>query len=524
MKSLIILFAGNSRDYQFDKVFNGKSAFARTLDWADTITEDKNIAVLCTDDNISLVQEEINACGIKAECVNRKNYSQEDLFAVLAELSSKDDYSMVLYSYACLPFINTGLCRELIDTHTKYLAEYSFADGYAKGCACEILDKGLCQILLNLVKTKDDVFKSAAVNDESIFNLIKTDINSFEIETVISNIDWRLYRFNFSCNSLENFTACKNLYEKAGECSDVQELTKIASKEVSVLKTVSAFFNIQLEKKSGDNNPYSPYTKLECSSPESMSLEKFKVLVKKIAAFNKDAVIGLSLWGEPLLHPDFIDAALEVLKNPGLSLLIETNGVQLSSDAESRLSELASYCGEKTCNGYEKLMWIVSVDAMTEETYQKIHPGKKLSDALNFIAMLKKYFSSGVYPQFVRMNVNEDELESFYRTYKDSSLCNGNFVIQKYDSFCKKMSDEKPADLSPLERLPCWHIRREMNILADGNVVRCKDSLFENVTGNVFESSLEDIWACNDSIVKEHIDCNYCQQCRDCDEYYTYNF
>ena len=48
---------------------------------------------------------------------------------------------------------------------------------------------------------------------ESIFNLIKTDIKSFEVETVLSEEDFRLLRLSFHCGKKESFIACQKLYE-----------------------------------------------------------------------------------------------------------------------------------------------------------------------------------------------------------------------------------------------------------------------------------------------------------------------
>ena len=82
----------------------------------------------------------------------------------------------------------------------------------------------------------------------------------------------------------------------------------------------------------------------------------------------------------------------------------------------------------------------------------------------------------------------------------------------------------KPADLSPLERNVCWHLRRDMVILTNGDVPFCKEYVLDGIIGNVFEQDLAEIWKKTDDVVKEHICQKYNSKCGNCDEYYTFNF
>ena len=123
------------------------------------------------------------------------------------------------------------------------------------------------------------------------------------------------------------------------------------------------------------------------------------------------------------------------------------------------------------------------------------------------------------------MKLNEDELETFYRFWHGSeSPSGGKVIIQKYDSFCGLLSDEKPADLSPLKRNPCWHIKRDMNVLADGSVPMCRECIYSNIVGNVFSEGIESVWKKTRDFVRNHIECKFDEKCGACDEYYTYNF
>ena len=558
MKSLIILFAGNSGDFSFENTFGGKSAFYKTLEWAKNVGPECGITVLATEKEKSLVTQQFESFksefsySAKFSIKLEENWTNEKLFSLLTECAEESGCDYVFYSSAFCPFLNIELTKKLISTHEEYKSEYCFADGYPYGVSPEILDKGLCKILSELIKSKDEL-KNAPVTKDSVFDLMKTDINSFEIETEISEIDWRLYRFSFCSDKKENHLLCRALYDLYSEnpeaavgseslgadaaacnvsCCDVQKLISLAANNVKTLKTIPAFFNIQITGEYKSDTPFCAYTlykdKLDQSKKAPMSLENFKALVKNIADFNPDAVVSLSLWGECLLHPDFFEMAKEVLSYPGLSLLIETSGFDLGTEGIAEklesLSVIAKNAGLRK-NGYPALIWIVYIDAMSQNVYQLIHPGQNLERANASLKLLNNLFPDSTYAQFLRVNQNEDELESFFRTYKEKDyLSGGRFIIQKYDNFCGELPDYKVADLSPIDRLPCWHLRRDMNILCNGDVPVCKNMSFEAPVGNVFTQGLKEIWSGINAVLSEQIEKKYCKGCSNCDEFYTFNF
>lgn len=537
MKSLIVLFADNYSEYGFEKVFAGKSAFYKSLEWAKNVKDSLGIKIFCSTENQNLIKAQIDEFCLetsfsgKISSIEKDKWTNENLFYELSQVAKESECDYVVYSFAFCPFLDIKLSQNLISTHERFMSEYSFSDGFPFGVSPELLDKGLCNILSELIKTKPEL-KDKNVTENSIFDLIKTDINSFEIETEISSVDWRLYRFNFSCDKKENFIACKSLYDEIQNLSqedknDIQKIISLASKSSKVLKTIPAYFNIQITSEESSENPYSPYKKFSKGLNGKMDFGQFKTIVKKINDFNPSAIVSLSLWGNPLLHPEFFNFVNEVLNYPELCVLIETDWINISDEFLSELKILSDkvHSLAKRKNGYDPIMWLVNVDAMSQNVYEKIHPGKKLDSVFDSIKVLSNLFNDKVYAQYLRLLENEDELEFFYRTFKESnSLTNGKLIVQKYDDFCKKMPDYKPADLSPLDRFPCWHLRRDFNILYNGNVPVCKNLSFDKSFGNVFESELEDIWNNMSSFLIADINKSYCEDCKNCDEYYTYNF
>ena len=508
MKTIVIFYSEDSK-YAAEKVFGGKSALELTSEWASSLN--------------------LTSYTVKSSTLS-------DLLTDMKKLCDENQADTVLFSYNDLPYLNKELSQKILDSHIEYKSEYTFADGYPYGFAPEALNAGTIGILAELSKTSQKALGDAPVSRDSIYNLIKTDINSFDVETIIADSDWRLLRLAFHCGKKDNFMQCKALFEATGGdtavFADVEKLSELASKNPACLKTVPGFYNIQISDKANYESIYLPEHNY---SQNTISYEKCAALVDQIAEFSEKAVISLSAFGEPLFQPEFLKIVEKALSYKGLSVFFETDGLAVSPDFAEKLAQIEKSASPRT-NGWQKIMVAVILDAASEQTYQKIHknsPAGAFQTAVNSVALLQTALPGSVYPQFVRMNENEAELEAFYRYWNEkSNPSGGNLIIQKYDDFAGQLPPCKPADLSPLERDPCWHLRRDMTILYNGDVPACRTCWNQNITGNVFNQSLEEIWHKTDLLLENHINKNYCcngqsgkcANCEKCDEWYTFNF
>ena len=52
----------------------------------------------------------------------------------------------------------------------------------------------------------------------------------------------------------------------------------------------------------------------------------------------------------------------------------------------------------------------------------------------------------------------------------------------------------------------------------------CREDLGEKILGNVFKDGLELLWEKLSGELEGHMKGEYCEKCRNCDEYYTFNF
>lgn len=516
MKNFVFLYAGMDSTYVFDKVFSNNSAFGSSLAWAKKIPECEGIAIFTSLKNELMVKEEIDLGDLQnVQIIKKDKWFCADIIKEMSKIMSSVKSTNAIYSSADKVFLDINLTKEILECHEKYIAEYTFADGYPYGFSPEVIHSGTLNILSSFVDEKFLEEGSAEVSNECIFNLLKKDINSFEVEAVIAPKDYRLLRFDFSCEIKRNFVACKRLFNKAMENKlemDAKTLSDFAEKCVEIQQTLPSFYNIQISSKM---NSFPIYLPRKDFGKENMELEKFNQIMSQIEEFSDDGVVGIGAFGEPLLVENIDLYIQEIIKHKNLSVLIETDGVLVTEELAQRISKISN----------SKVIWIVSIDASSKEMYSKIFNNDLFEKAVSSISILEPLFPGNVYPQFTRMNENEDELESFYRYWHDNnSPSKGKLIIQKYDDCCKTLPNRKPADLSPLERNVCWHLKRDMTILCNGDVPLCKQFAFSSFIGNVFNEDIKEIWGKTIATVENHINGEYGEKCRDCDEYYTFNF
>jgi len=526
MKSVVVVFAGNKIGFKYEKVFEGKSAFEKVIDWSCKVKDSVQTVVLCNKENLPFVNESLQNKN-NISIVEDENWTNACIAKYVSESINRFKADFAVFAWGDTPFINKKITDDIIESHIEYKAEYTFADGFCGGLTVEAIDKGAAAIISCLANDSQKEAGCKNAERNAFFSIMSGDINSFEIETILSDKDYRMLRYEFECTSKSGYESCKKLFDESinstndlSTCDyDIYKVSDLAESLASIKQTLPAFYNIQISNSYNTKSIYCPYDKVfgEKKLP-LMDIEKFSILAKKISEFSGEAVVSLSLFGEPSLNPDFIKIIKEILKYKDLKVFVETDGLNITKEVLEDISN--------TTDAKSRIYFTVQLDAAEKTMYEKINgiSGEYFEKAKNSIGLLNTYFPGQVYPQFTRMNANEEQLESFFRFWKEKdSPSGGQLLIVKYDSFAQLLSDEKPADLSPLERNECWHIRRDMNILSDGSVVICRTRADE-IVGNVFSDDLEKIWKKITPEVQNHIEKKYCEKCKACDEYYTFNF
>ncbi|GHV37079.1 spiro-SPASM protein [Spirochaetia bacterium] len=529
MNALAVLYGGRLFPSAFEKVFEGKSALDLALERVRLFPGVGKVVLLGAEGTA------YPGLPPDTELVSRPNWTRKGLLETLSALSAGFDFTF--FAWADCPFPDPALAAAIAERHLKYAAEYSYADGWPYGFAPELLSPGTAGILAKIAGEDD-----SPVERDSLFAVLQKDINAFDIETEISSIDLRSHRLSLSADSKRNLLLLTRFAEaararggapdKASPVPAAADAADIIASGPEILRTLPNFYPIQVSgacPQSCAICPYSPF-----AGGAFLELPQFEALLDKIIAFSGDAVIDLSLWGEISLHPRRLELVKLVLDRPELSLIIETSGVGWKSNDLEAIAGLAaradSAAGRRST--LPALSWIVSLDSADPRRYQEIR-GPGFAEAVDCAKALLALFPKDAYVQAVRTAGAEDDIEQFYRFWKESAP-NGaaNIIIQKYDDFCGALPKKQASDLSPVQRRPCWHLMRDMPILLDGTVPLCREDLSalkgadgeKRILGNAFTDPLETIWGRGAQFYEGHCLRKYEGSCAECDEYYTYNF
>jgi spiro-SPASM protein len=520
MNALLVLFANNLPEQAFEPLYYGKNSVSLAVEQAKKFPGIGKTVLLASSGDFFF----LNSFPIE----QRESWTKQSLLERIAELQA--GFDCAYFVFADCPFLDPSLASSMIERHLRYAAEYSYADGWPYGLAPEILSPGTAAILAK-INANDE----GRVERDILFSVIQKDINAFDIETEISKVDLRCHRLNLCADSKRNLLLLQNFIAAYGQkIPDASGVEQIIEQQPQILRTLPNYYPIQVFggcPQACTLCPYPLFTDTQ-SRRDFMDTDKFELLLDNIIAFSGDAVIDLSLWGELSLHPEKLTLIEKVISRKELALVVETSGLGWKKEELEKCAELSRKVGIRK-NQMPTLSWIVSLDSADPKIYAQLRT-TGFAEANECAKTLLAFFQKDCYVQAVRTTGAEDDIERFYRYWKENSpLGEKNIIIQKYDDFCNHLEKKQASDISPIIRQPCWHIMRDIPILIDGTVPLCREDLVilknanderKHILGNVFKEPLDNIWKNGERYYCEHCKKNYTELCSNCDEYYTYNF
>jgi spiro-SPASM protein len=519
MECYVVFNAIHLDHHAFKPIFpKGVSSLQRSFSKARALSPSKKIFLLTREALREKVEEHLQPVGGEEWIVHtlvEKKWNSELFLGALQSCAEKAaetaSFDAFYHIYADAPLLDPDIAERMAKNHEKYFATYSFADGYPRFIAPEILSVSVLGQLGDLFYSQKSAGKEIIFSDTLLFDIIQKDINAFDIETEISPRDLRLLRVELVARGRRNSMLLERIIDKGGE--DETSILSVLEEKPEILRTLPAFIYMQVHSACPQHCRWCPWPEASGGAidrQESMTSEQVGGILDQVVSLCESATVGFSLWGETALHPDFVSIMAELLARPSLDALVETSGIGWSLEV---LDALAALDGAG-----ERLNWIVSLDAFHPESYRSIR-GEGMEEATAAVSALEERFPGNVRVQAVRTRENEAELEQFYRHWSGRNI---GVIIQKYDSFAGRLEDLKVSDLSPLERFPCWHLKRDLHVLLDGTVPLCRTD--GTALGNVFRDSLEEIWNRGEERYKEHARGEWKGVCGSCDEYYTFNF
>ena len=530
MNALLVLYAGDLSGEAARPVFLGKSSLSLAAERSRLFPGVAKIVVLAGPPRGPMPPGALEALAGGGALVERRDgpWTARALFEAVAAHSAGMDLAYL--AWADCPFLDPALAARLADRHLRYAAEYSYADGWPYGLAPEILAPETASALAGILGDGD----GGPAGRGAAFSAIQRDINAFDIETEISPVDLRPLRLSLCADSKRNLLLLRRLAEGGGAVPDAAAVERAVGERPGALRTLPAFYPIQVFGGCPQSCSYCPWPlasdRAVTERRDFMDARRFEALLDKIAAFSGDAVVGLSLWGELSLHPQKAELVEAALGRPELALVIETSGVGWKGEELEKISRIARNAPPRLAPSPAALSWIVSLDSADPERYREMR-GAGFAEAGECAKRLASLFPKDAYAQAVRTEGAEDDIERFYRAWKEAA--GANAIIQKYDDFCGMLPRRQASDLSPVQRHPCWHVMRDMPILIDGTVPLCRQQVARQrsggqvALGNAFDEDLEAIWERGEPHHEAQASAAGAARdplCAGCDEYYTYNF
>lgn len=436
-----------------------------------------------------------------------------------------EEVEQLLWIEGDAPFFSLPLTAYLKELHTRSWCDYTFGDGFPTGYAPQLLRREILPVLASLAESRDVPWTRTV-----LFDALSVDINAFDVETEAASEDYSLLRVGLVAETKADYLLCRRLVERGvtepverepvereGTPDPFQDryrddhdvLLQTLLQEPAIRRTLPRYYHVQVTNRITQQALHKPEASARVS--RDMSRETLDRLLQHIHEETPESIVSFGYRGEPGVYPELPWLLERLEEYHGIAAYLETNGVGWTKENLRALQE----------KGRRVQALIVEVDAFHPETYRTLR-GEGFQEALEFIERMRIALPDRVYVQATRMLDNEWELQEFFRHWSDTEGVRP--LIQKYNSYAGRLPDRRVADLRPLKRVPCRHLEREVVVLLDGRVVRCHQDVDEEaVRGSIMEEPLLHLWEKGSGDFLAHLEEQYPELCKRCDEYYTIN-
>ncbi len=413
------------------------------------------------------------------------------------------------------PFFDPEILKEMSEIHIKYLAEFTFSENLPEGFACEIISREL----VNQVPDTNE--KSLPLG-----KVIRANINKFDVELFYKEPDIRSKRIAFRMNNPRERAVMQNLFDITKTVPQYVEVKNLIESNPHALFTGPSYIELELTGQCSLDCLFCYRKSLTSGEHKHLESTTLTSILEGMRTFALPYTLCFSGSGEPMEHPEFYGLMETALKEDLLEqLIIETNGINADSNFKSFISKPEN----------SRIKVIVNNNGLDKESYLRFHKSDYFDTVVKNIISLSELNSGGerVYIQIMKINetdefAKENDIKSYLDKYYD--FWEGQkvpIILQKQNIYFGRIPDRRYSDLSPVKRTPCWHLQRDLYVLSNGTITFCKQDIDgENSYGNVNNTSLQEIWSNQKKSFLEDYKGNFSSKpdCRNCDEWYTFNF
>lgn len=220
-----------------------------------------------------------------------------------------------------------------------------------------------------------------------------------------------------------------------------------------------------------------------------MRFDLFKKVVDECSRHRSIGELVFSGIGEPLLHPQILEMG-KFAKSKGIpKVRLITNAIFLTKQKTDEILE---------GSGFDEIG--LSLDAFTEETYQKIKKSSHFQTVQGNIAhFLSRKGNRGrpfVSLHILKMRETVSEINDFLKKWSPLLGKGDHILLKDVHNFAGQVEDRRLRDqIYTDRRLPCRQLWGFLYVSWDGDVMPCcMDPLKKLKIGNLHKSSLEELW------------------------------
>lgn len=492
MKNLFLIYIDiTQNDDQL--VFNGESTYAPVINKIEAEFPESKILFSVPKTYSGLIE--------KLDNVIRRNDNEIADWKMTADHFDADNFVRI---YADSPFVDSAIISEMLNVHTTYIAEYTYSENIPDGFCCDIISRLLIQ---SLPDSEDDT-KSLPIQQ-----VIKTNINQFDVELFYKEPDIRNKRLTFRTGSKREKQIIENIFNIENRIPAYSEITELINSNPEVLYTGPSYVELELTDKSSFETIYS-YNSLVEKKRGEIDPGLVEKIISELDSFGLPYAISLTGSGDPLQHSSFFAILDIIAQGKELeTLIIETDGTELDPGFLNYIQEHHDL----------PLKMIVECNGFNRETYSSVHQADLFDNVLKNIETLHTALGENLYLQIMKINETEPFLDSYYDFWENKKI---NIILQKQNTYLGKLKDRRYYDLTPLVRIPCWHLQRDLTIFADGSVPYCKQDLNCKFSSyNAAEIPISEIWSTRRQSFINNYKNDYpsTPDCKTCDEWFTFN-
>ena len=419
--------------------------------------------------------------------------------------ASKTGSDHLIRIFADSPFIDPSVISEMLKTHLAYSAEFTYSENLPSGLSCEII---ACELIRSLPETSEKRLPLSQV--------VRSNINQFDVELYYKAPDLRDKRISFRTSNARDRKVMESLLKAHGGAPAYEKLKGLIEQHCEALYVGPSWLEIELTGRADITSVYS-YRGAIREPRSDMDPALFTKIIADMRDFGLPYTVCFGGSGDPLLHPSFTKCLDAVLAEKLVqTVFIETDGIAMDDS-------FVMYLRGKND---PRVKIIVDMSAFDDQTYAKLHGSDRFQKILKNIISVRDLFgekSDRLFVQIMKIRETENIIDLYYDFWESQKV---QIILQKHNSYLGAIEDRRYYDLTPLDRVPCWHLQRDLFVLADGRVAFCKQDINgESSEWSAGAAKLSEIWESRRQLfVSDYKGKRAIRpDCAKCDEWYTFN-